>query len=74
MDIADMPSVWGSSRAFFNLRHAALQPYSSRRTTLTLAHRLYDDAEDRVAVIEVVNYIGASGGTVCKAMKLELKL
>lgn len=63
-EIADMPSVWSELRTFFDLRGATLQPHSSRRIILTLAHGLYHEAEDRTAAIEIANEIIASGRRV----------
>lgn len=60
-EIADMPSVWPELRSFLDLRGATLQPHSSRRIILTLAHGLYHEAEDRSAAIEIANAIIASG-------------
>lgn len=59
-EICDTPTVWVDLRNFLNALGANLAPQSSRRVICTLAHGLYDDAEDRQAAVETSNLIVAS--------------
>lgn len=60
-DIKEIPSVWLELRKFLDTNGASLSQHSSRRVILTLAHSLYEDAEDREAAIEMANNIVSEG-------------
>lgn len=60
-EIKEIPSVWMELRKHLDLHGATLQQHSSRRIILTLAHSLYEDAEDREAAVSIANSIVAEG-------------
>lgn len=60
-EIKEIPGVWVELRKFLDSNGATLAQNSSRRTILTLAHSLYEDAEDREAAVNIANSIVAEG-------------
>lgn len=59
-EICDIPTMWTEIRNYMNARGANLQQHSSRRVIMTLAHGIYDEAEDRDAAVEMAQLILAS--------------
>lgn len=60
-EIKEIPSVWVELRKHLDTNGTTLPQHSSRRIILTLAHGLYEDAEDREAAIAIANSIVAEG-------------
>lgn len=46
-ELREIPGIWLELRKFLDKNGTAMTQHSSRRVILTLAHSLYDDAEDR---------------------------
>lgn len=68
-EICDLSPVWVEIRNFINSRGANLQNHSSRRVILTLAHGIYDDAEDLDAALQTAQLIFAAGRKVRSDLK-----
>ena len=60
-EICDLPAVFIDPRNFWDERGANLQQHSSHRVVMTLAHGLYEEAEDTQAAIEMAPEIVAAG-------------
>ena len=60
-EICDLPAVFIELRNFLDERGTNLQQHSSHRVVMTLAHGLYEEAEDTQAAIEMAREIVAAG-------------